>query len=366
MNKIFAVLVILVGIILFFLRQTQQSSPSKTSTAPPLQTSAMKQYQPSLKSDGTQTCTIGRGKIPIFPTQDELSGSIDHIDGIPDIHWFYENYILHSRPAIIHGATSHWPALSKWKNDLYLKSRIGSRYVKVERSLTHEFGHWANEVTKGQSDWGFWNVTFAKFIDEMIYLNSNNGEEPSSNSPHWYLDSELPTELGSDVSPAQYIPCMLDRPRPPYWRYFNVWMGGGLENSLLHNDLEDNLLQVIVGYKRVTLIDPMTPSEYLYEIFDFNETETKLSPVNTENVDYLQYPLFKNVKTIKLVLKAGDVLYIPAFWWHQVRSFCRHISVNVWFDFFDYKAMDLNWIYSHPTNECVKRLRTHSPLCKNF
>ena len=48
-------------------------------------------------------------------------------------------------------------------------------------------------------------------------------------------------------------------------------MGGGEEVSLLHNDMEDNILSVVDGYKTVYLVHPDTPSELMQE--DFNNSE---------------------------------------------------------------------------------------------
>lgn len=35
---------------------------------------------------------------------------------------------------------------------------------------------------------------------------------------------------------------------------------------------------------------------------------------------------------MQVVLKAGDILYIPQHWWHHVRSFdCPNIAISLWF-----------------------------------
>ena len=33
-------------------------------------------------------------------------------------------------------------------------------------------------------------------------------------------------------------------------------------------------------------------------------------------------------------LDAGDVLYIPSYWWHQTYNTGRTIAVTTWFDYF--------------------------------
>ncbi len=123
-------------------------------------------------------------------------------------------------------------------------------------------------------------------------------------------------------------------------------------------------LPFYVGYKLFTLLDPKTPSEYLYEVYDDKVTETKLSPVNPTDPDVLtKYPLFAHAQPIQVLLEPGDILFIPALYWHQVNSYCRHISVNIWWD--THRLRDITeYVYFHKTADCVKRLHRRLPVCK--
>ena len=43
--------------------------------------------------------------------------------------------------------------------------------------------------------------------------------------------------------------------------------------------------------------------------------------------------------SFQLFLIAGDILYIPRYWWHQVRSFNDpNIAIGMWFDIFDFQG----------------------------
>lgn len=47
---------------------------------------------------------------------------------------------------------------------------------------------------------------------------------------------------------------------------------------------------------------------------------------------YLQPKKMFFIYTLQVVLKAGDILYIPQHWWHHVRSFdCPNIAISLWF-----------------------------------
>ena len=37
-------------------------------------------------------------------------------------------------------------------------------------------------------------------------------------------------------------------------------------------------------------------------------------------------------------LFAGDIVYIPEYWWHYVDSYeCPNIGINIWFSMFDFE-----------------------------
>jgi hypothetical protein len=306
----------------------------------------------SLVEEYSQKCQVGRGGVPNVRS---YAGKIDIIEGKPEVDFFYDNYVRPGKPVVIKNAMKSWKAIGSW-TDAYLKEKIGDKLMKVERSYNKEFGYLADDKTK----WSFSNMTFTNFTE--VYLIPKP-EDRNAVWEHYYLDSEFPEELKTDVHLPDWIPCLHDEP-PPFFRYTNMWMGGGEEISLLHNDWEDNLLHVVSGYKLFTLVDPKTPSEYLYEVYDDKVTETKLSPVNPTDPDVLsKYPLFANAEPIQIMLEPGDILFIPALYWHQVNSYCRHISVNIWWD--THRLRDITeYVYFHKTADCVKRLHRRLPVCK--
>jgi len=60
-----------------------------------------------------------------------------------------------------------------------------------------------------------------------------------------------------------------------------------------------------------------------------------MSPVDIKKPNEDSYPLFKNAKSMRCSIGAGEVLYLPSFWWHEVASvpdqLKRNIAVNYWF-----------------------------------
>merc|ERR1719382_1162876 len=56
-------------------------------------------------------------------------------------------------------------------------------------------------------------------------------------------------------------------------------------------------------------------------------------------MDMVAFPKFANVSWIRGEISAGDVLYIPHTFWHQVNSFDRNLAVNLWWQ----HAEDWRW-----------------------
>lgn len=61
------------------------------------------------------------------------------------------------------------------------------------------------------------------------------------------------------------------------------------------------------------------------------------SSVHVDSPDLLKHPLFEHSTPRRVVLQAGDVLFIPARWHHEVQSLPDavtglNVAVNFWFD----------------------------------
>jgi len=89
-----------------------------------------------------------------------------------------------------------------------------------------------------------------------------------------------------------------------------------------HYDVMDNLLIQINGRKKVILFPPSDATN-LYLDGD------KSMVVDVENPDLSKYPNFSNVTKYKCILTPGDILFIPALWFHNVTAIDFGIAVNV-------------------------------------
>jgi hypothetical protein len=97
-------------------------------------------------------------------------------------------------------------------------------------------------------------------------------------------------------------------------------------------DPDDNCLNVIEGRKLIRLygcdVNAMNPNEL------GTKGRTIQSQIDCDNMHKYDIEVINKIKNVKCqycLLRNGDTLYFPAFWWHQVSSPEPTISVNAFF-----------------------------------
>ena len=63
-----------------------------------------------------------------------------------------------------------------------------------------------------------------------------------------------------------------------------------------------------------------------------DETHTSPSFLLRKRNFLKQYPLLQHVKPIRVTVRAGQMLYLPALWFHQVSQSCETVAINYWYD----------------------------------
>lgn len=117
---------------------------------------------------------------------------------------------------------------------------------------------------------------------------------------------------------------------PSYFRKMGpprFWLGPTGTVTPLHCDFDDNIFAQIWGTKRIFLAPPHH-DEFLY----VREANPVLfgSPVDPEAPDDERFPLACQANLIECIVRPGDLLYVPAGWYHQVRALSFSLSSNRW------------------------------------
>ena len=101
----------------------------------------------------------------------------------------------------------------------------------------------------------------------------------------------------------------------------------------LHYDLNNTLLAQVRGSKQVWFFDP-TQNDLVYprgSHFPGLDNFERQSQVDIHHPDLESFPEFKRVQALEVTLNAGDILFIPSNWWHEVETLEYSISVGFTF-----------------------------------
>lgn len=150
-----------------------------------------------------------------------------------------------------------------------------------------------------------------------------------------YLDLE-PGRIHGPDEPPPYVGNMELRELnrlchwPAYFRKMGpprFWLGPIGTMTPLHCDFDDNIFAQIWGAKRIFLVPPHH-DEFLYA----REANPVLfgSPFDPEQPDFDSYPLARRARAVEVIVEPGDMLYVPAGWYHQVRALTFSLSSNRW------------------------------------
>ena len=137
---------------------------------------------------------------------------------------------------------------------------------------------------------------------------------------------DLPPYLGNlelrALNKLCYWPAYFDKMGPP-----RFWLGPSGTVTPLHCDYDDNIFAQVWGSKRIFLAPPhhdafLYPSEANAILFG--------SPFDPEAPDFEKFPLARQALMIEVIVNPGDLLYVPAGWYHQVRALTFSLSANRW------------------------------------
>ncbi|KAJ8023648.1 JmjC domain-containing protein 7 [Holothuria leucospilota] len=347
-----------------------------------------KHWQPQADNDHAQESSSSSN---IIPQCTRLSHSITKEE-------FFHNYLIRSKPFILENAVSHWTAFTKWTKEFFL-SRYKNEKIHIKLA--------PNGVFEGVEDVSLWedhktmeippyiynqlpfpdlvvvrpgtaNIRFAEFSDMMdqkqfdqTCSEKKNGTSAKVSAYLEYSSISHFPELEKDVEELDLAMDLLEM------KHLNIWLSDGDTLGKLHFDPFDNFLCQIRGKKQLTLFEPHDNSR-LYEAhipeallgYDkssqtfrrktlLDSTSMVMSPLDILNPDFKRFPRFADARPLNCTINEGDVLFMPAFWWHEVQSYPnitegRNLAVNFWYEPFLQKEfpcqeckLDVNPKYRH-------------------
>ncbi|RFU34941.1 hypothetical protein B7463_g1424, partial [Scytalidium lignicola] len=286
-------------------------------------------------------------------TYNELnSREVEELTEVPTALEFMR-YVARNRPVVIRGGAKDWEATRNW-NAAYLKNILHGRSVNV--AIT-PLGN-ADSPTPDEDG----NIIFVKPLEE---------QQPFGEFLDFVMNQEL---SGGPSGEVRYAQTQNDNLRGEYDTLFsyvdkdipwarialqqvpeaiNLWIGNSRSVTALHKDDYENIYCQIIGQKHFVLLPPIAysvvnerellPASYVREedgqlkmqleeggpLVPFAIWDPDKPTVNATRYSEIAYPL-------RVTLEAGDMLYLPALWFHKVSQSCSEeglcCAVNYWYD----------------------------------
>lgn len=257
--------------------------------------------QPSSRAPAVPAPVVG-GRAPAAwrPVERVAAASLDYED-------FLSRYMHAGKPVVVTGVASNWPAMHRWTPE-HFKQRFGSQPVTIGYER---------------------NMPFDQFVDEVL---ASSPDKPGPYMYRSFLHEVLP-ELLPDVIPQnkfafgrRYASPLM----PEAWRrpdgYLKLLMGGvGSKFPVMHFDGENAHAAIteIYGDKEFVMYAP-EDGKYLYPKKFFPNHSIVDDPV-MQDLD--RFPLLAHATQYRTVLQPGDMIFVPARWWHAARALSTSISV---------------------------------------
>lgn len=211
---------------------------------------------------------------------------------------FRKNYLMNEKPVILKGMGKDWPAIKRWSADFFINTyghiKVPVCYYKTKRQEAYE-----DQIKMP--------------LGEYIHLAENNSAfDNDAELPYlggWIYHKEFP-ELLNDIDMS--LPCF-----PDNWLYklpssisippTNLLIGYQQVSSPLHTDsfFVNSVLTMIVGEKKARLVSPD-------DTFAVSNGQDLFNPDIAGEVFRHGADIFEGT------ISAGDALYIPPGWWHNV------------------------------------------------
>ncbi len=232
----------------------------------------------------------------------QASRALPAIDSVPRVKALspaqFRERAARGLPFLIDGVVNRWPLAAQ-----------------PQTILRERHGHMAVRARVGD----YINTAFApdRAMQDMSMAEYLALAESTEGLPPYLGNLEL-----KELNNMCHWPTWFDKMGPA-----RFWIGPAGTLTPLHCDYDDNIFAQIWGSKRIFLAPPHH-DEFLY----VKEASAMLfgSPFNPEAPDYDAYPLARQASMIEVLVQPGDMLYVPAGWYHQVHALTFSLSSNRW------------------------------------
>ncbi|BGP39058.1 hypothetical protein JCM10449v2_002996 [Rhodotorula kratochvilovae] len=263
------------------------------------------------------------------------ASSVSELDAVPSPVEF-ARFVAANRPVVVRaaGQAVQIPALERW-TDEYLVERLADRELDI--SATPEGN--ADAIVDGV----FVEPANIKMTISTLFAHlREEQDDPSSTAPVFYLQSQN----GNLADEYEALQDDVGREGPAFAREVfgqppdvaNIWVGGRRSKTSLHKDPYQNIYMVVRGTKTFTLFPPsefycMHEALFPHATYSFSPSTSTFSiarttpplalpwiPIDPLAPSLAAHPRFALARPLQVTLERGDMLYLPALWFHFVEQ----------------------------------------------
>ncbi|OWF51395.1 tRNA wybutosine-synthesizing protein 5-like [Mizuhopecten yessoensis] len=260
---------------------------------------------------------------------------LDVVSGL-DVSTFTEEIYPKRQPVILRGVDIG-QCVDKWRSVNYLTTQGGQMPVKIHVSATPQMDF----IKKNFS---YKSLPFSDFVQRAS--EDEHTEFFETKTENYYLRAlgDDPRKDKADIH--QQFPRLADDIKfpkffPPEKLFSSVFRIASKGTQLwTHYDVMDNLLMQVVGRKRVILFSPA-------EVDKMYLNGDKSEVLDIDNPDPGKFPKFLKAHRHEGILEPGDILFIPALWFHNVIYKDYGVAVNVFWKHLDDSLYDHRDVYGN-------------------
>jgi jumonji domain-containing protein 7 len=263
-------------------------------------------------------------------------------------------YVARNRPFVLLNGASSFPARKKW-NSTYLQSVMRGQSVNI--ALT-PCGN-ADSVLPLPSG----GALFVKPLEREEEFGEVFAKIQAQEQDKKYVGPTHYAQTQNDNLRNEYTTLFADVPKSiPFARIaleqdpdaINFWLGNSYSTTALHKDNYENIYVQILGRKHFVLLPPVEAAcvneksvlaaTYARELkkgdlvikIDEPEEYVPFATWDPDTPTKNTTPYSQYSQPLRVTLEEGDILYLPALWYHKVSQSSNDegicCAVNYWYD----------------------------------
>lgn len=206
---------------------------------------------------------------------------------------------------VIRGGAAHWEAVKKWNLD-YFETHYGDATVSAKADLMDDGVFVDRPIRELVADLRAGRPVYSGFAEDLLLENPSLMEDVHRGD----IFAMMGVDTKRDASLVNFF-------RNGTISSIQMFIQGATSHTTFHMTKFHNFFVEIEGRKEWVLVDPRwsigiepNPSAAYYFI----------TPKDVDSPDDPD-DLYSYIPKMRTVIGPGDILFIPSYWWHDVRTY---------------------------------------------